>query len=86
MGDQGKDDILTFKWIKRCHEDVKEEPFQVGGVGWGEAELEGKNVWEQRPNHVGKAWLFTLEAKSLEHLTEGPFQSLTLQKDFSIFN
>lgn len=32
-GDQGKDDILTFKWIKRCHEDVKEEPFQVGGVG-----------------------------------------------------
>lgn len=37
-----KDDILTFKWIKRCHEDVKEEPFQVGGCGVGRLELGGE--------------------------------------------
>lgn len=56
--DQGKDGTLTFKWIKRCHEDVEEEPFQVGGVGrlsWRGKAGDTQNIWEQRPNHVGKA-------------------------------
>lgn len=72
--------IITFKWIKGCHEILEEEPFQAGGA-WARGEKKG--VCEisggSRETHLGKAWLCTLERIFLEHLTEDPFQ--TSQKD-----
>ena len=57
MGDQGKEGIVIFKWIKRCHEDVEGEPFQVGGVGrlsWRGKAGDTQDIWEQRPTMWAK--------------------------------
>lgn len=42
MGGQAKESMIPLKWIKECHADLEEEPFQAVGVGGGIAELEGE--------------------------------------------
>lgn len=35
LGGQAKESMIPLKWIKECHADLEEEPFQAVGVGGG---------------------------------------------------